>query len=293
MIFFPHKPTATSLPDNPEYPARVKYRFRLLEAQLSRQISRLQPYKAPGEDGIPNVVLKQTSELIIPYLIQIFRAVFKLGTYSDSWCSWNTIVLHKLGKPRYDTPNAHQPITLMNMIGKLLSAIVAEDITYMCERYGLLPDMHFGGRPGKNTSDVMHFLTNRIKGAWRQHRVAAVLFLDIEGAFLNAVMERLLHNMHIRQLPESYVSFIENMLTNRRTKLRFDGFTSNWVNVENSIVQGDPLSMLLYLFYNADLIVSPKKEEAMIAGGTRRSMKEDQDKHVTTETNNSSASLEL
>ena len=61
------------------------------------------------------------------------------------------------------------------------------------------------------------------------------------------------------------MKFIEWMLTNRHTKLCFDGFTSNWVNVDNGIVQGNPLSMLLYLFYNADLIASPQKEEAMIA----------------------------
>ena len=153
----------------------------------------------------------------------------------------------------------------MNMIGKLLSSIVAEDLTYMCERYGMLPDTHFGGRPGKNTSDAMHYLANRVKGAWRRHKVAAVLFLDIEGAFPNAVTERLLHNMRTRQVPEPYVSFIERMLTNRRTRLKFDGFTSDWVNIDNGIVQGDPLSMLLYLFYNADLIASPNKDEAMLA----------------------------
>ena len=194
--FFPPKPPATSLPDDPEYPAQVKYKFRLSEAQLCQQISRLQPYKAPGEDSIPNVVLKQTTELIMPYLIQIFRVAFKLNTYSDSWHTWNTIVLCKPRKPRYDTLKAHWPIALMNTIGKLLSSIIAEDITYMCKRYGLLPDTHFGGRPGKNMSDAMHYLVNRVKGAWRWHKVAAVLFLDIEGAFLNAVTERLLHNMH-------------------------------------------------------------------------------------------------
>ena len=60
---------------------------------------------------------------MMPYLIQIFCTVFKLGTYSDSWRTWDTIVLCKPGKPRYDVPKAHQPITLMNTIGKLLSAI--------------------------------------------------------------------------------------------------------------------------------------------------------------------------
>ena len=40
--------------------------------------------------------------------------------------------------------------------------------------------------------------------------------------------------------------------------------TPNWADIDNGIVQGDPLSMLLYLFYNADLISMPKKEEVMI-----------------------------
>ena len=79
---------------------------------------------------------------------------------------WNTIVLCKPGKPRYDIPKAHCPIALMNTISKLLSSIVTEDLTYMCERYSMLPNMHFGGRLGKNTSDTMHYLTNRVKGAW-------------------------------------------------------------------------------------------------------------------------------
>lgn len=47
--------------------------------------------------------------------------------------------------------------------------------------------MHFGGRPGRTTTDALHALTYRIKDAWRKKQVVAVLFLDIEGAFPNAV----------------------------------------------------------------------------------------------------------
>ena len=90
-------------------------------------------------------MLKEVVDLILPYLIQIFRAVFKLGTYSNSWHSWNTIVLRIPGKARYDVPKAYRPIALMNTAGKLLSAMVTEDLSYMCEKYHLLPDTHFGG----------------------------------------------------------------------------------------------------------------------------------------------------
>ena len=95
------------LPDESNYPPRVKYKFRLMESQLCCQISQLRPHKAPGNDGIPNVVLKEAVDLILPYLIQIFRAALRLNTYSDAWHTWSTIVLHKPGKARYDVPKAY------------------------------------------------------------------------------------------------------------------------------------------------------------------------------------------
>jgi hypothetical protein len=34
----------------------------------------------------------------------------------------------------------------------------------------------------------------------------------------------------------------------------FDGHTSNWIPITNGIGQGDPLSMVIYIIYNTDLI---------------------------------------
>ena len=47
------------------------------------------------------------------------------------------------------------------------------------------------------------------------------------------------------------------MLTNRVTNLRFDDHTSKAIPIDNGIGQGDPLSMGLYQFYNADLLSIP------------------------------------
>ena len=130
----------------------------------------------------------------------------------------------------------------MNTLRKLLSVIVAEDLSFMCEHYALLPDNHFGGRPGRCTTDAMHLLVHRTKAAWHRHNVAAILFLDVEGAFPNAVSARLLHNMRMCRVPKEYVLFMDCLLTNQCTWLKFDGYTSDWINVDNGIVQGDPLS---------------------------------------------------
>ena len=99
------------------------------------------------------------------------------------------------GKPRYNIPKAYRPVALVNTMAKLLSSIVAEDIVYLAEKHALLPANHFRGRPGCTMTDSLHLLVNTVKAAWRHKQVASVLFLDVEGAFPNAVTERLLHNL--------------------------------------------------------------------------------------------------
>jgi len=94
--------------------------------------------------------------------------------------------------------------------------------------------------------------------------VAAILFLDVKGAFPNAVLAQHLHNMHMHRIPEEYILFVDQLLTNRHTWLKFDGFTSDWIDINNGIVQGDPLSMILYLFYNSYLLEDIGKMETKV-----------------------------
>lgn len=179
-------------------------------------------------------MLKESISIIDKHLLHIYHVVFALQTYSGHWSSWVIVVLCKPGKPNYGIPKVYRPIALLNTIGKLLTAILTEDMVYFTEKHNLLPTNHFGGRPGRSTTDSIHLVINRIKSAWRQRKVAVMLFLDIEGVFPNAVNDCLLHNLRKRKVPAEYVLFIENMLKNRCTKLKFDDYESNWVPIDNA-----------------------------------------------------------
>ena len=188
--FFPPKPATSQVPSSHNYPKSIAYQF-----QLQHHISKPKPHKAPGEDRILNIILKELVELLAEYLLWIYRATFALQTYSDRWRSWTTMVLWKLGKANYSTPKSHHPIALYNTVGKLLTAIIAKDMVYMVEKYHLLPANHFGGRPSRTTTDSLHLVVNKIKDVWRCKKVAIMLFLNIEGAFPHAVTDQLLHNL--------------------------------------------------------------------------------------------------
>jgi len=205
-------------------------------------------------DEMPNIVLKQCVDLLKPYLFHIFRLVLKLKVYIDGWHEVITCVLRKPGNPRYDVPKAYCPIALLNTTAKLLTSIVEEEVSHLTEKHQLLPVTHFGGRLGRTTTDSLHLLTDTIKAAWRRKQVVSVLFLDVEGVFPNAVKDCLLHNLRKRRIPEVYVAFVRNLLTGRRTRLKFNDYTLDWFGLDNGIGQGDPLSMVLYLYYNADLL---------------------------------------
>ncbi|OJA12244.1 hypothetical protein AZE42_13638 [Rhizopogon vesiculosus] len=60
--------------------------------------------------------------------------------------------------------------------------------------------------------------------------------------------------MQMRRIPRELIIFTEQLLTGRKTQLRFDGYTSDWIPIVNGIGQGDPLSMILYIIYSSDLI---------------------------------------
>ena len=252
--FFPTKPVATEkdvqmIAQNPICKADP-----ISREQIRRALARLRPFKAPGPDRIPNIVLSKCADLIENRLWHIYTAIMEKGWYYVPWKSFTTVVLRKPGKPRYDIPKAYRPIALLNTMGKVLTAIIAEQLTYYTERYELLPPLHFGGRPARTTSDAIQYLVYKIKDAWRKKQVISVLFLDIEGAFPNAVNEKLITNLTRRRVPTAIVQFMRNMLKERKTRLKFDDHESGYININNGIGQGDPLSMVLYQYYNADLL---------------------------------------
>src|SRR6202522_2992340 len=138
-------------------------------------------------------------------------------------------------------PKVHRQIVLISTMAKVLTAIVAENLSRVVEQHQLLPKTHFGGRPGRSTADTIHYLVDKVCMAWRSNKVVSVLFLNVEGAFPNAVTTRLVHNLKRRRAPSAIVQFVKLLLAGRKTRLQFDDYVSETIDITNGIGQGDPL----------------------------------------------------
>ena len=255
-----------------DYPVPLKGPRFFSRARIRQVIRALSPYKAPGPDKIPNVVLMKCVESLIDHLFFIFRAVFELTVYYPRWRESITLVLRKIGKTTYDVAKSYRPIGLIDTIPKVLSTLCPKHISYLAEKHGLLPPSQFGGQRGRNTTDAMLLMVHKIKDAWRRGKVAAALFLDVQGAFPNTVRKQLIHNMRMCRVPKCFIDIVTLSLTGRTTLLKFDDYLSDPIALDNGTTQGDPSSMNYYSFYNAPLIETAQGNDELSPGFVDDSM---------------------
>jgi len=253
--FFPQLPPA-DLNDiqTAIYPEAVPTPPTITPSQIRTAIEKLARKKAPGPDEISNLVLKKCYDEIKDYLLLLAQESLEMGHFPKAFKESITLVFRKPKKPDYTKPNAYRLIALESTIGKVLESIVAETISYLTETHGLLLDTHFGGRPCRTAEDAMMLLTENIHSAWREKMVHSAVFMDISGVFNNVHHKRLIHNLRKRRIPEPLVRWIESFLQNRTTWLNFNGTRSPSFPTPAGIPQGSPLSSILYIYYNADLL---------------------------------------
>ena len=182
------------------------------------------------------------------------QASLDLGYFPKAFKETKTIVMRKPGKSDYTVSKAYRPIALENTIGKVFESVIAETISYLTEFHELLPPEHYGGRPGRSAEDAMMALSENIHKAWKGKKIFSAIFLDVAGAFNNVHHRRLIHNLKARRLPPEIIKWVQSFLQGRSTRLHFNGSTSQSIPTPAGVPQGSPLSPILYMYYNADLL---------------------------------------
>ncbi|KAG2068644.1 hypothetical protein BDR04DRAFT_950721, partial [Suillus decipiens] len=143
--FFLSPPADNLLPPDIIYPDPVTHHTPFSQDKITCAITKLNSYKALGPDGICNIVYKCCTNILVPYLTHLFNAAFTHHMFYEPWKCFTTVILQKPGKSNYTVPEAYCPITLLNTLRKLLSAVIADHLTFTLEHYQLLSNTHFWG----------------------------------------------------------------------------------------------------------------------------------------------------
>jgi hypothetical protein len=80
---------------------------------------------------------------------------------------------------------------------------------------------------------------------------------DVKGAYNGVFKDRLLQRLKARGIPKKLVRWIDAFCSNRTATITVNGYTSGLRELPQAgLPQGSPLSPILFLFFNADLVQS-------------------------------------
>jgi ribonuclease HI len=253
--FFPPTPAGWTTTTQEQQVPPILDNPELTIGEIEEAVLRVKPWKAPGVDGLPNVVWKETWPVLKEWIHAIFQASIKLGTMPSAWKTARILPLRKPNKPDYTIPKAYRPISLLSTLGKILELVIARRLSYWAETHDLLPTNQFGARPRRSCEQALILLTEKIKEAWRQGKVLSLVSFDVKGAYNGVPREVMTDRLARKGIPANVVQWVNSFCSNRRATVVVNGTETEAMDIAfPGLPQGSPLSPILYIFFNADLV---------------------------------------
>lgn len=224
---------------------------------------------APGEDGVTRLLLQHAPTRFIELLAATFTGCLLLGYLPPCLKTAVVVMIGKGSLPPSDPAN-HRPISLLNVLGKVLEKIIQTRLSTFAETAGLLPDTQSGFRSGRGTTDPLARLLTSVSASLNGGRCVLAAFLDISKAFDKVWHDGLCYKLLLLGVPLILVRLIKAFLTDRIARVRVEDALSDPFTPSAGVPQGSCLSPLLYLLYCHDVPMprNAKSELAQYADDT-------------------------
>ena len=219
--------------------------------EVQAQINRLKSGKAPGLDGLSPDILRRCPRLA-SVLAGIFTGSLAVGYYPERWRQSAVRMLPKPGKA-LTSPADYRPIALCSCLGKLLERLFARRLLAEVQRRRLLPSEQSAFLPGRDTTEQLVLLIQRIHQSLNAGQVTTLIALDANKAYDSVWHAGLLHSLRERQFSAPTRRWIAAFLRRRTAAVLEDGHLSARFPVAAGVPQGSPLSPLLYILYTAEM----------------------------------------
>ena len=183
--------------------------------EIKRVIMKTGSRKAPGHDGIQNILLKNLPKKAFVKLNYIFNACLIHCHFPDAWKIANILPFHKAGKDKL-FPASYRPISLIPTLAKTFERLIFNRILSFENKNKLLICEQFGFRKNRSTVQQLINLVNAITVNLNINKTTAIVLLDLEKAFDTVWHKGLIYKLIESKLPICLIKLAQEYLSGRK-----------------------------------------------------------------------------
>jgi hypothetical protein len=190
------------------------------------------------------------------HLMNLFRVCATLNYRSRCFREIHIIILKKSKKKNYTNVKTYKSITLLNTLNKVLKSVIARRINDLTKAHDLLFVNQMNERKNRSCETILKLLTKQIHTIWNmsKDKITTLLSMNVIEAYDHVSREKLLHNFKKRWISTWIVTWTDNFMQDKRINFIVKAKQTIMSNVNVDISQKSLMSLILYLFYNANLL---------------------------------------
>jgi hypothetical protein len=191
---------------------------------------------AAGPDGVTIVDLKN---IPIQVLCKLYNLFIFLGKVPRSLKRTKTIFIPK--KDSANTPRDYRPISMCAVILRLFNKILAKRLVNLAS----FDDRQRAFRPVDGCAENVMLLEAILHEARTKHRPLYLACLDMANAYGSVSHEAVMEALRLNGACQGMIEYVKDLYTGFKTTLVV-GNERKIVEVEKGVLQGDPLSPVLF-----------------------------------------------
>jgi len=222
-------------------------------------------YKSPGAGGIFPALLQRAQEIVIPYLVRIFRTCLATSYVPAIWRQMKVVFIPKPGRDSYSGPRDYRPISLTSFLLKTMDRLVDRYLRDEVLTFMPLHSNQHAYQVGKSVETALHQLIVRVEKAPDQQEIALGAFLDIEGTFNSTSYDTMCDALVRHGSENTIVRWIRATLEGRVAVATLNEFSLAFA-ISRGCPQGEVLSPMLWCLVVDDLITRLSRSGIFIQG---------------------------